>query len=133
MGSAPVCFNLKSQYHPHLHRMRTAARDLEERADSDVVVIMRRMTELESHGSKPRAGAKTKSFEEEWHPRRKEIYRPFFLSNDTFFRLRANGVPPLTAYFLCDPYNRSGVQRRLQDLVAQEKERDDALRIISNI
>jgi len=73
-----------------------------------------------------------KTFPEEFHPRRHQLYRPFTPNNDMFFSLRSQGVPILTAYFLCESSNVTRLHRQLQ----QEKDclqRDDALSLIKNI
>jgi hypothetical protein len=73
----------------------------------------------------------TKSFPEKFHPRRHQLYRSFTPNNDMFFNLRSQGVPVLTAYFLCEPGNITRLHRQLQEKYGLEIE--DALAIIKNI
>lgn len=72
-----------------------------------------------------------KSFPEEFHPRRHQLYRSFTPNNEMFFKLRSQGVPVLTAYFLCDPGNVTRLHRQLQEKECLERE--DALSLIKNI
>jgi len=72
-----------------------------------------------------------KSFPEEFHPRRHQLYRSFTPNNDMFFKLRSQGVPVLTAYFLCDPGNVTRLHRQLEEKECLERE--DALSLIKNI
>ena len=72
-----------------------------------------------------------KSFPEEFHPRRRQLYRMFTPNNDMFFRLRSKGVPVLTAYFLSETSNVTGLHRQLREKDCLEKE--DALSLIKNI
>lgn len=72
-----------------------------------------------------------KSFPEEFHPRRHQLYRSFTPNNDMFFKLRSQGVPILTSYFLCDPGNVTRLHRQLQEKYCLEREY--ALSLIKNI
>ena len=72
-----------------------------------------------------------KSFPEEFHPRRHQLYRSFTPNNDMFFKLRSQGVPILTSYFLCEPGNVTRLHRQLQEKDCLERE--DALSLIQNI
>ena len=55
-----------------------------------------------------------KSFPEESHPRRKQLYRPFIVNSDTFFKLKANGVPVLTSYFLSESSNMNRLHTQMK-------------------
>ena len=72
-----------------------------------------------------------KSFPEQFHPLRHQLYRSFTQNNDMFFKLRSQGVPVLTAYFLCEPGNITRLHRQLQEKECLERE--DALSLIKNI
>ena len=72
-----------------------------------------------------------KSFPEKFHPRRHQLYRSFAPNNEMFFNLRSQGVPVLTAYFLCEPGNLTRLHRQLQEKECLERE--DALSLIKNI
>lgn len=72
-----------------------------------------------------------KTFPEEFHPRRHQLYRSFTPNNEMFFKLRAQGVPVLTAYFLSDTGNVTRLHRKLQEKECLES--DDALLLIKNI
>jgi len=72
-----------------------------------------------------------KSFTEDFHPRRHQLYRSFTPNYEMFFKLRSQGVPVLTAYFLCEPSNASSLHRQLQEKECLERE--DALSLIKNI
>uniref|UniRef100_A0A6C0IXL2 Uncharacterized protein n=1 Tax=viral metagenome TaxID=1070528 RepID=A0A6C0IXL2_9ZZZZ len=72
-----------------------------------------------------------KSFPEEFHPRKHQLYISFTPNNDLFFRLRSQGVPVLTAYFLCEPANVTKLYRQLQEKECLQRE--DALFLIKNI
>lgn len=74
---------------------------------------------------------KKKSFPEKYHPRRHQLYRSFTPNNDVFFRLRSQGVPVLTAYFLCEASNMTRLHRQLEEKYSLEIE--DALSLIKNI
>lgn len=72
-----------------------------------------------------------KSFAEEFHPRRHQLYKSFTPNNNMFFNLRSQGVPILTAYFLCEPGNVIRLHKQLQEKDCLQRE--DALSLIKNI
>ena len=53
------------------------------------------------------------TFPEDYHPRRKMMYKPWACSSDTFFKLRSRGLPVLTAYFLCETTNNVRTYRSI--------------------
>jgi len=102
--------------------------DMEE--ESLVGRIIHIMSELHTKGLNKQKYIK-KTFPEEFHPRRHQLYKPFTLNTDMFFRLRSHGVPVLTAYFLCEPSNMTRLHRQLQEKDCLERE--CALSVIKNI
>lgn len=72
-----------------------------------------------------------KLFPEEFHPRRHQLYISFTPNNEMFFKLRSQGVPVLTAYFLCDPGNFTRLHSQLHEKKCLERE--CALSLIKNI
>ena len=62
------------------------------------------------------------------HPRRSIMYKEFHMDTKCFFKLRAQGVPILTSYFLSDYTNRNRLQTRLTYL-----ENDSALYVLKNL
>lgn len=73
-----------------------------------------------------------KPFPEEYHQRRHHIYTAFHPNIDTFFMLRANGVPIITSYFMSEPSNVTRVHRQLQRLSSND-EKKNALTLLKNI
>jgi hypothetical protein len=72
-----------------------------------------------------------KSFSYEIHPRRKQLYKPFIVKSSTFFKLKANGVPVLTSYFLCDTNNMIQLYKQIEQQNSFKK--NNALYILKNI
>ena len=93
--------------------------------------ILDEMSELHNKEDKSIKKYSKKSFPEEFHPRRHQLYRSFTPNNEMFFKLRSQGVPVLTAYFLCEPGNVTRLHRQLQEKDCLERE--DALSLIKNI
>ena len=62
------------------------------------------------------------------HPRKSIMYKPFHMDSNYFFKLRAQGVPILTAYFLSDYTNRNRLHTRLTYL-----QNDSALDVLKNL
>ena len=102
----------------------------EEKGDSLVDQIIDEMNNLHKNGMrKPKH--KKSMFPEGFHPRRRQLYRPFTPNNDTFFKLRSNGVPVLTSYFLSEASNITRIHRQIQEKECLERE--DALSLLKNI
>ena len=105
--------------------------DLEEVGEESYILeILDRMSEMHNKILNiPKYQKKT--FPEEFHPRRHQLYRSFTPNNDMYFSLRSHGVPVLTAYFLCEPINGARLLRQLEEKECLETE--DALSVIKNI
>lgn len=104
--------------------------EMEVGEESVVGRILDKMNELHKKETNTKKHFR-KSFPEEFHPRRHQLYRSFVQNNDIFFKLRSQGVPILTAYFMCEPGNVTRVHRQLQEKACLERE--DALSLIKNI
>jgi hypothetical protein len=101
-----------------------------ENGNSLVDKIIDEMNNLHKNGMRQHKHNKS-TFPEEFHPRRKQLYRPFTPNNDTFFKLRSNGVPVLTAYFLSEASNITRIHRQITEKECIERE--DALSLLKNI
>lgn len=55
----------------------------------------------------------TAAFPEKYHPRRYTLYQRWKCNTNTFFRLKASGVPTLTAYLVSNTMNMTKVQKLL--------------------
>lgn len=102
----------------------------DDRRDSLVDKIIDDINNLHKNGMRS-SGHEKSTFPGEFHPRRKQLYRPFTPNNDVFFRLRSNGVPVLTAYFLSEASSMTIIHRQIQE--KQCLEREDALSLLKNI
>lgn len=92
--------------------------------------ILKSISEL--HRKRDKTSTKGVNKSKQIHPRRKKLYRSFQVNNDTFYRLRASGIPLLTSYFMCDPSNMTRVRRQIQEQL-NFHEKNDALSVINNI
>jgi hypothetical protein len=84
-----------------------------------------------------RSKSNEQSVSEKCHPRKKILYQSFDANVNTFFCLRASGVPIMTAYFLSDTSNLHSVYRTLQNQEQNEEQNNnnaaDALSVLKKI